>query len=85
MARSDGIQFCSLCGEELVKKVAPYNFDYSRSRVTLRCPKRKRDEGSFLSLFLSPDRHIEVYVEDIDTVLNYDPITGERIKHVNTK
>lgn len=85
MARSDGIQFCSLCGEELVKKVKPSDFDWSQSRVSLICPKKKRDGASFLSLFLGDDKHTEVFIDYTNTILNYDPITGERIKRVNTK
>jgi len=73
------VQFCSFCGEELVRFEEVDDMDSSLTRVTLRCPKKKRSDYSFLSLFLK-DYHTEKFDSYIDTVLNYDPITGERIK-----
>lgn len=74
----DTIQFCSLCGEELIRHAEPYGDEPWESRVTLRCPnKRKR--------WFKPDKHTEVFTTTELTVLNYDPITGERIRRDRVK
>lgn len=70
-------QFCAYCGEGLVKIVEPASDNYSR--ISLRCPNKKWDKYSLRAIF-KEDLHTEVLIDYEETILNFDPFTGERIK-----
>lgn len=72
----DPPQFCSYCGEELEELKERSSLNEDMLLISLTCPNRKK--WWRLKLY----RHTKQYVrqEVSDTVLNYDPFTGERIK-----
>lgn len=68
----NGEQYCTKCGEELdVWKRPSYAYE-DEDMVFMRCPKKKWWNSGHNELFLR--------TEASNTVLNYDPFTGERIK-----
>lgn len=76
-------QYCKFCGTELIRK-EEYSSTFDETRVTLSCPNKKYNNYSIRSIFWR-DRHTEEFIEYIDTVLNFDPVTGERIKRDRAK
>lgn len=82
MSHSDW-QYCAQCGEELIEKREPSTFE-NEDRILLVCPNKKYDEFSLRSIFRR-DRHTRIVIDYADTILNYDPVTGERIKREPSK
>jgi len=77
--RSDvsDLQYCSLCGRELEKTIVEKSYSNEFSVISMRCPKKR--EPAWWN-FWTEDKHASWDVEEVLTILNYDPITGERIK-----
>lgn len=70
-------QYCSYCGRELVTKRRSMVIDPRMDWVLLVCPKRR--------WWNHLHTEIPIRMEVSETVLNYDPITGERIKRGDSK
>lgn len=74
--RGEGAQYCSFCGRELEVWKQKSAIDKNIYFVWLRCP------GDKWYKFWEWDKH-RAYIarmEVSETILNYDPFTGERIK-----
>ena len=78
MSVFDPPQYCKYCGKELVTKIEHYG--NQNQSVFLVCPSI----SSPWKVWNIPNwsKHTSHFVRDEyeDTLLNYDPITGERIK-----
>jgi hypothetical protein len=73
----DHAQYCSYCGRDLEVRRRRSYADASLDFVYLRCPKKHWWNRFHSDLLLK--------IETSETVLNYDPFTGERIKNVKSK
>ena len=75
-------QWCDYCGSELESLEEPLDIDERSVYKVLKCPLYS---GWWWHRDGRKHRYITIGIELSDTVLNYDPFTGERLNHAKSK